>query len=272
MSGKPLRYSLTIILFLSALAITGAATLEPVAAPWTAPDFMMPCEIIDDTVAGTIAGLEEISFSYSLDSGTYTVAAWSTWDIISLKLTVHNSMGQVIGREDGLNNMPVVEFTLENPEQITLELSAGTERMSGVDADYSLLLARGSDCIESPDYPAKGLLDEWTGVVSDEDFVIEYWEAIEVSDAEMYELEISLSPGAYAIVAETTSFQDDIDMYIRRGEDTILTQNELPDNSPVCHFELDNVTTVTIQVDPWHYAIGESTGMMLIVAHGELEE
>jgi hypothetical protein len=271
MSGKPLQYLLTIILFLSALALTGAASRAPSTAPWSSPDFTTPCEIIDDSVTGIIEGLEVKTHSYTLEAGTYTAAAWSSWEIVSLQLTVRNSLDQVIGREDSLSNMPVVEFTLDAPEEITLELSAGEVRMPGVDAGYSLLIAKSTDCIESPDYPAKDLLDQWTQVVADENYIMEYWEAVDISGSDMYELEISLSPGAYAVVAETTNFQDDIDMYIRRGEDTILTQNELPDNSPVCHFELDNTTTITIQVDPWHYAIDETTGMILIVAREENE-
>jgi hypothetical protein len=256
----------TILLFLALVPIrAGAERLEaPQSPPWSGAD--IPCSILSGDIAGTMAGNETKMYSVGLSPGAYTIAAWASWDLFSIRLTIKDEAGNELARDEGRDNYPVCAIFLEAATTVQIELQAGIARMNGVDGSYAVAIASGSGCFERPDSYAKEILDEWSMVVTLENAEIMDWMVTEISGARTAKYEFSLSSGRYTVVAETVHPTDDIDMYVKLESDDVLKGNELPDNYPICYFELDRAHTVTIEIDPFLYAEGSSTGLVLVLA------
>jgi len=248
------------------LVLTAAAQIEIGPPAWVEDAAALPCDQAGETVTGTLSGGEDIVCVYDLGPGTYSAVAWASWDILWLGMTVRNPIGQVLARDDALDNTPVCRFTLAEGETAKVILTAGEARVQDVSADYALTVVRGTNCVERRRSRAKEILDDWTGVVRDEESEVVSWEAVELSGEDSLVLDYSLSAGSYTVIAETTDADDDIDMYVRTEPNTILSRDELPGNNPVCHFVLQNPADVSVEIDPWEYGDGDSTDLVFIVA------
>jgi len=214
-----------ILLIPAALMLMGAASLEPDMPGWASGAAVPPCEIVGEPALGTIQGGGEISRTFDLESGTYSAVGWASWDIVSLGLEVADSTGTTLMEDAGACNNPVCEFTLVNADRVTVTVTAGEARIPGVPADYAFVLAEGSGCFQREISPVKEALDDWTAIIAADDATVVHWEIMELTGEDMLVIERAFHPGSHAVIAETTDPRDDIDMYVRLGEDTILSMD-----------------------------------------------
>jgi hypothetical protein len=162
--------------------------------------------------------------------------------------------------------MPLCCVAIESSETVEVFLRAGEGRVENPQAVYAFASARGDACFERPAFPAKAILDEWTGIVTEEDALVTSWNVSELEGEDSLIYEYRLEPGSYTAVAETTSPGDDIDMYVRVDPETVISRDELPHNFAICYFVLDNPADVTIEIDPWEYAQGDRTTIVVLLA------
>ncbi len=244
----------------------GVTPLVPENPPWVDSPEQFPCGRIGETVSGTLTGGGEISRTFSPGPGKYTIAAWAGWDLLSVNMVVRNSNGLEIASDESVDNLPVCEIELETAGEIAVHLEAGDARVDGVPGEYAIVVWMGDDCVDREPSKIKTILDDWTIVSQMEGGILEYWDVVGISGNEKMEFEFNLEAGCYTVIAETVHPEDDIDMYIVRGGNNVLSDNEEPDNFPVCYFELETDTEITIEIDCWKYGKGDSTEMALLVA------
>ena len=235
------------------------------ASPPRIPDPASGCELIGRAQTGNITGGESVTFNFDLEPGSYTFAAWATWDLVSLKLSVSRLDGVELTRDEGTDNNPIVEISFTEQTTVDVILIGGSSRVHGVPGAYSFVAARGEGCYEKSPDPALEILDDYTAVAAEKNEEVVQWAYETMSGDRSLVLNYRLDPGTYTIVAESIHPDDDIDMYVRRGNE-VLYQDEYPDNRPVCIIHLVEQTVASIEVDPWVYGNGTDTKVVVIVS------
>jgi len=265
-----INYRLLTILLIPAMMLvaTGAKTLgPPEKAPWEDTENPPPCQVLTGDITGILGGNETKVYTVDLPAGTFTIAGWGSWDLVSLRLTVRDSNGEELACDEGRNNLPVCEISLEEGGSVKIELEAGISRVGDLGGAYSLAVMSGTGCVEAEDDRyAKEILDEWTMITFTENSLVRDWDVQHISGARIYGYEYELPAGKYFAVAETTQPGDDIDMYVKLESDEVIRGNELPNNFPICYFELEHARVVTIEIDPFSYAEGSSTELVFLLA------
>ena len=259
---RALVFLSTVILLQSSMARADA----PCQPDWTVRGAHVTCPMLQDIVTGQIQGGETVKFTLELQPGEYSFAAWASLDVVSLGMTIRDaSMGSVIKMDDGADNSPICEFTLASAKSVEVSLAAGDARISGAAATYYFAAASGSGCFVRQPCRVKQVLDEWTVIVKDEGWSVMNWEVREITSSDAIKFAYSLPAGEYTAIAETLNPLDDVDMYIKRGSDTILTMNQEPDNSPLCDFELSNPAEITVEIDPFSYTQGQTGDLVVLL-------
>jgi len=232
---------------------------------WAMPNGRLRCQRIQDTVEGKIEGKESKTFTFELEGGTYSFGAWVSLDIVSVEISVTDSEGNELAREGGEYNIAACEIQLQEAKKVKVIVTAGEARIHGVSGSYAFVAARGQGCFEIEPYVIEQLLDDWTAMVSHDNWSVVNWRVQEISGTDTISIPIHLAPGLYRAIAETTNVLDDIDLYVKCGPHAQLCSKEEPDNNPVCEFELTSEADLTIQISPWKYGKGESTKMILMI-------
>lgn len=260
--------------FLQILLIPVLIVLSTGASPPRIPDPASGCEGVGQVHTGNLPGGDSMSLTYTLEPGHYTFAAWATWDLTFLTLTINTPDGVELARDDGPDNNPIVEIGFEEQIEIEVILTGGHARVENVHGAFSFIVASGEGCYEKNPDPAKEILEDYTSVALDFGEEVVYWVYQDLNGENSLVLNYRLEPGDYTVVAETIDEDDDIDMYVRHG-DTILYQDEYPDNIPECIIHLSEQTVVSIEIEPWEYGTGNSTKVVVLVtrnAVGKNEE
>jgi len=254
------------------LVFTGAKQSAQVKPPWLEGTGDIPCDAVGGIISGEIGSGETKGFSIDLEAGSYVVAGWGSWDLTALRMAVRTDSDEVIGQDNGNDNSPIISFELEDAGSVMIVLTAGETRMDSAIGTFSFTVMRGVECFEREHFPAKEVLETWTSIIIEENATLIHWEVISISGEESINFTHELPPGCYMVVAETTNPFDDIDMYVRINSDTV-SQDELPNNYPICRFEIEREEDVTIEVDPWEYGIETGSGLVFMIARdNEAEE
>ncbi|MCX6646894.1 MAG: hypothetical protein NTY09_11175 [bacterium] len=250
-----------ILLVLSTFALMALLTA---ASPPAIPDMASGCDLIGHVQTGYINSGESVTFTFDLEPGAYTFAAWASWDLTSLKLSVSRPDGVELTYDDGTDNNPIVGISFTELTTVNVILTGGIDRVHAVAGAYSFVAATGEGCYEKSVDPAKEILEDYTAVAAENSEEVVKWEYRQLSGENSLILNYTLDPGDYTIVAETLNAGDDIDMYVRKGEE-VLNQDEYPDNRPECIINLLEQTVVSIEIDPWVYGNGTDTSVVVIV-------
>jgi hypothetical protein len=261
-----------LLIFSTVLLLTGAKQSALVKPAWLDGIDDIPCDAIGGIISGEISSEETLGFSIDLEEGTYSVAGWGSWDLIALRLAVRTESGEELGQDNGNDNSPIVTFDLSEASAVTIVLTAGQARIDGATGSYSFAIMEGADCFDRELFPAKEALDIWTSIVYEENATLLRWEMIQIEGEDSIYFTHQLPAGSYMVVAETTNPFDDIDMYVRFSSDNVISQDELPNNYPVCRFELDRERTVNIEVELWEYGAASGTGIVFLLARDNQAE
>ncbi|MCK4719237.1 hypothetical protein KAU08_01185 [bacterium] len=235
------------------------------APPPPVPEMAEGCELIGEPLTGALYSREQAYFTFDLEAGIYTFAAWATWDLGSLGLTILDSDGAELAHDDGLDNSPMKILRLNDDLSLDVVLTAGDSLVPFEPGAFTFVVTGGERCFERIDDPGKGILDDWAAIISEGNEEIVYWVFDDLSGEESLVLNYRLDPGSYFAAAETIDHDDDIDMYIRQG-DLMLSMDEYPNNYPVCYFDLTETTVISITVESWEYAVGIQTAVIVVVA------
>lgn len=235
------------------------------SAPPPVPEMAEGCELIGEPLTGVLYTREKAYFTFDLEAGTYTFAAWATWDLGSLGLTILGPDGAELTHDDGLDNSPMKILRLNEDLSLDIVLTAGDSLVPFEPGAFTFVVASGERCFERIDDPGKEILDTWAVVISEGNEEIIYWVFDDLLEDESLVLNYRLNPGSYFVAAETINPDDDIDMYIRQG-DLLLSKDEYPNNYPVCYFDLTEAAVISITVNPWEYAVGIRTAVIVVVA------
>jgi hypothetical protein len=263
-----MRIPLLLALLSAVMVIpTGIARADTPCMPsWTDPAEWRACDQLQDTITGEIHAGGSVSYTFDLQPGDYSFAAWAGLDILSLSLTVKDPVsGAAIALDEGADNSPICEFTLAAPKTVDVTLAAGEARVSGVAGTYWLASASGTRCFARQACPVRAILDDWTSITAEENWSVVNWAALEVTGTDPIDLPFSLPAGEYTIVGETLHPRDDLDILVKQGSDLILTGNEEPDNNPICYFELANPSDIPIEIVPWQYGSGGAAVIGLLI-------
>lgn len=273
MRAQPVFWiSLLVLILVGVAAPSGAQPGLTDPPDWASPDGASTCAQLGDPVTGEINAGDELSFEYELEPGVYSFVGWVSLDLMSVEMTVRTDVGAVLARDQGPGNMPLCILSIESSATVEVILSAAEERVAGVPGVYALAAAKGKDCFECPAFPEVVILDEWTSIVKEDGAGIMDWQVTEMAGGDSLMLEYDLAPGSYTVIAETKNVDDDIDMYVSLDPETTISKDELPENFAVCCFELDNSAEVTIEIDPWKYAQGDLTTIVVLLARDPEEE
>lgn len=234
---------------------------------WTFDNAHLTCPLLQAIATGSIQGSQTVSFDFSLQPGQYSLAAWVGLEIMGLKMTVRNAAtGAVLEQDDGVNGLPVCEIALQQPVDVRVSLEAGRARVSGTAGCYYFAIAQGRGCFRNTPCIARTLIDGWTEIAAEEGYSIAEWRVFDITGTDPVSLDFSLPPGSYTAIAETINAKDDIDLFVMRGSDTLLSKNEEPDNNPLCAFDIFNQASITLRFVPWTYEEGSGTRVVLLLA------
>lgn len=263
-----IRKLLILVIPIIGILLTASVSLPPEQAPWDGEESEISCDTILSPILSTLEGGQARAWQVTLDPGEYTVAAWASWDLVSLTLVVTDADGDRLATCTSPVNIPFSEIEISETTTINLNVYAGEAVVDGIPADLSVTVFSGQGCVDPEFSYTKAILNEWQGVLSEEGGELILWDVMALESEDSVYMEYELEPGTYSVVAETTNYSDDIDMYVRIDNEEI-SRNEEPDNFPVCHFSLESGATIEVEVDPWSYAEGSSTGLVIMVAEDE---
>jgi hypothetical protein len=260
-------FTRNIIIFITPILVLILTSATPPEVPAPAEG----CVQVGEVQTGDLASGQSISFPFTLEPGQYTFAAWATWDLISLGMTINGSNGVELTRDEGLDNNPVISIGFEEQTDVVVILTAGADRVSGQAGAFSFVLASGENCYERSVNPTKEILEDYTVIAAENGESVLYWVSDMLFGEDSLMLNYDLEAGDYTIIAETVDESDDIDMYVRRG-DEVLAQDEIPNNAPDCIIHLTETTAVSIEIDPWTYGSGNTTDVIVVVTRSTVEK
>jgi hypothetical protein len=256
-------FLLTLLLLATAVSARDETPCKP---DWAEPGASLICERMGETKTGELGAGATIDFTFDLQPGSYSFAAWASLDLIGLQMTVADPSGAAIKSDNGADNQPICDIALSEAKSIKVTLKAGDARVAGVGGSYSFVSAKGSGCFVPTPCPATDLLDGWAALMKEQNQSVVKWQVVQISGTKPIDFTFTLPSGNFTAIAETMQPRDDVDILVRRGSDPPLCKNEEPDNNPICDFTLGSSGDIIVEITPWTYAENGTTTVVLLIA------
>ena len=237
---------------------------------------------------GRLRGDSPQTFTIELDSGYYYIYAESIHSSDDIDMAVYDSRGTELASDALSDNYPICEFSMRRAGTVEIEITGYTYG-SGNTTEFAIVVATEDDGIilggdltppgrrvgppsttgritdEADREHVHNLLSEYMDMVIDMGYEM-IFDQVQVAEADTpYTFRITLGRGDYIVYGEGGLRIMDLDMRVYDENGTMISEDNMDDNIPICEFYTPHSQTFEIDVYPYEMDENYRQGYFMIV-------